>query len=44
MKYSNAAVNYSELDKCVEIGDDARDDPGYVEDVKNRDGDKAGCQ
>ena len=38
----NTAVDDPELLVDVEVGDDARDDPGNVEDVQDRDGDQAG--
>ena len=44
MKDSDTAINNSELHERVEIGDNAGDDPGNVEDVKDRDGDETGGQ
>ena len=42
MKYSNTAEDNPELREGVEVGDDAGDDPGHVENIKNRDSDQAG--
>ena len=38
----HTAVDDPELLVDVEVGDDARDDPGDVKDVQDRDGDQAG--
>ena len=41
---THAAVDDPELLVDVEVGDDARDDPGDVQDVQDRDGHQAGGQ
>lgn len=41
---AHAAVDDPELLVDVEVGDDARDDPGDVQDVQDRDGHQAGGQ
>ena len=35
MKYSHAAVDNPELGEGVEVGDDAGDDPGDIENVEH---------
>ena len=42
MEDSNAAVDNPELGVLVEVGHDAGDDPGDVQDVEDRNGDEGG--
>ena len=44
MEHSYAAVHDPELSVGVQVGDDARDYPGDVQDVQDRDGDEGGSQ
>ena len=42
MEDSNTAVDNPELSVLVEVGHDAGDDPGDVQDVEDRNGDEGG--
>ena len=42
MEHSYAAVHHPELSVGVQVGDDARDYPGDVQDVEDRNGDEGG--
>ena len=44
MEDPNAAVDNPELGVLVEVGHDAGDDPGDVQNVEDRDGDEGGGQ
>ena len=44
MEHSNATVDNPELSVLVQVGDDAGDDSGNIEDVEDGDGDEGGCE